>query len=126
MKDMKKNIFSNNVNLDLEFLETTYSDDLQAARTVFQDYLKTLDLYLHTLEESFNNKDIYRFRETVDKLKPEFTRVGLSDVSKKMHVIELKCIEGRDLVLNEIEIQQLISRIRISAEELKIILGRLN
>ena len=123
---MDEKIFSNNANLDVDFLETTYCDDLATARKVFEVYLQSLALHLNALEESFLNNDIYLFRQMMNKLKPGFGFVGLTDVSGKIQDLERKCVEGKDLVLNEIEIRELLSKIRSSRESIKVIYNRLN
>jgi hypothetical protein len=87
--------------------------------------LVNLHAYFDALKQSFRNNDIFQFRKLIRKLKPGFTCVGLTDLIEKFQKLEINCIEGKYLVMNEIEIQNLLSRIRSSTECIEAITHRL-
>jgi hypothetical protein len=122
---MKQNLFANSADININYLEKTYGQDLKTAGVVFSAYLQGLPSHLADFSGAVQRHDIYEFRALIHKLIPSFTYVGLIDVSEKLQEISLKCITAKDMVLYDIEIQDLIKRIISSTRAVEEIQSRL-
>ena len=122
---MSENIFSENPQLDTEYLNDTYGDDPETAIMMFETYLEDLPVNLQALEESFNNKDIETFRQLIHKQKPSYSYVGLTDVSASFHDLQAKCQEVSDFAVYHQEITQSITRIKSATPVIKETLAQL-
>jgi hypothetical protein len=122
---MTKSLFTNSVDIDINYLESRYAEDLITAARVFSMYLQCLPSHLKELSESVESHNIYEFRALIHKLIPSFTYVGLTDVSERLQELNLKCITAKDMVLYEIEIRDLIKRIISSTRAVEEIQSRL-
>ena len=67
--------------------------------------------YLVELSACISKHDIYRFRELAPALKHLLENLELTDLSKQLQQLHQKCVTAQDLVLNEIEIQELITKL---------------
>jgi HPt (histidine-containing phosphotransfer) domain-containing protein len=122
---MNENIFPDHLDLDTEFLNSTYSDDAETAAMMFENYLQELPENLKLLEDSYNNQDIQSFRQLIHKQKPSFSYVGLTDITDKFQQLQIKCQQVDDLLTYKEEIQYAFSRIRSSTPLIQSTLERL-
>ena len=109
----------------MEYLQTTYGHDIKSARAAYKQYLENFASNLSALEETFNNHDIYHFRQHISRLNPTFSTVGLTDVSIKFQYLYSKCVVAKDLILYESEVREVLARIKYSRAEIECILKRL-
>ena len=124
-KPMKESIFSNKVDLDIDYLQIVYDEDLKSAKTAFKRYLDELPSNLFELKQSFIDHDIYRFRQLCEKLSPEFNDVGLTDVGSQLKDLQQKCVVAKDMILYDTEIKKVLGRIEASKKSVKMIFDRL-
>ena len=99
-------------NPDVEMI----SSDFDTARREFEKYVNHLPETLSDLRQSFNTHDIFFFKQLIHKLIPQLKAVGLADLTRKLSDLDAKCMTAKELVLYEIEIQEILSEIRISGE----------
>ncbi|HYJ38944.1 MAG TPA: hypothetical protein VEV87_10020 [Chitinophagaceae bacterium] len=111
---MNKSLFSDLVDLDRAYLEEAYANDAETAALVFEQYLSDLPTNLNVIVESLNGSDIERFRHHIHKQKPGYSYVGLTDVTKIFHDLQVKCVVIEDLQTYKGEIEEVLSRINSS------------
>lgn len=80
--------------LDVELLYELYGDDTEHAKMVFDEFLKTAPVMMKEMEESYQKNVIEDFRKQVHKMKPVFSFVGLSLLTKRAETLEYKCSES--------------------------------
>lgn len=80
-----------NENLDVEFLQEIYGDDTEHAKMVFDEFLKTAPVMMKEMEDSYQKNVIEDFRKQVHKMKPVFSFVGLTHLTKRAETLEHKC-----------------------------------
>jgi len=112
---MSETLFHNITELDTAYLNEAYANDAETAALVFEQYLQELPSNLSQLKESLRGNDIAGFRQNIHKQKPCFSYVGLTDVTKKLHELQVKCVVLEDLVLYKTEIEEVLRRIYSSA-----------
>lgn len=82
--------FELNSQLDKNYLESLYGNDLSCIIEVFESYLVHTKSEFEKAENDFINKQLKELRLTLHKMKPTFSFVGLPVVtSKTQEVIEL-------------------------------------
>jgi len=111
---MNESLFSDLVDLDRAYLEEAYANDAETAALVFEQYLSDLPTNLNVIVESLNGRDIERFRHHIHKQKPGYSYVGLTDVTKTFHDLQVKCVVIEDLQTYKGEIEKVLSRINSS------------
>lgn len=79
--------------LDNEFLQSLYEDDVEHAVTVFSQFLNMAPAMMKEIEESYQSGSVETFRQKVHKLKPVFSFVGLTHLTRKAEILEKKCKE---------------------------------
>jgi HPt (histidine-containing phosphotransfer) domain-containing protein len=112
---MIKILFNNITELDTAYLNEAYANDAETAALVFEQYLQELPSNLKQLKETIKGNDIAGFRQNIHKQKPSFSYVGLTDVTKKLHELQVKCVVLEDLSLYKTEIDEVLRRIYSSA-----------
>ena len=122
---MTENLFSDNPELDADYLEAAYGDDAETAIVVFEGYLQELPSNIELINESYKNRDIDRFRHFVHKQKPGFSYVGLTKLTNKLNEIESKVMVVDDLVVYKEEIEDALEKISSSAGTIEKTLTRL-
>ena len=122
---MSENLFPDNIDLDTEYLNSTYGDDPETAIMMFENYLEELPANLQLLQESFNQQDITAFRQLVHKQKPAFSYVGLTDVSETFHQLQTTCNQVDDLLTNKETILQSFARIQSATPVIRATLEQL-
>jgi HPt (histidine-containing phosphotransfer) domain-containing protein len=116
---MSESLFATSNGLDIDFLDEAYGDDAETAALMFQQYLDELPANMELLNDSINKNDIERFRHLIHKQKPVFSYVGLTDVTNSLQDLQLKCHTTEDLNNQKDLINNVLDRIRTSAEQIK-------
>jgi HPt (histidine-containing phosphotransfer) domain-containing protein len=98
---MNNSRFKFSEKLDNEFLDSIYEDDLEHAEIVFEQYITQAPLQMRAIEDAYNRENIGDFRQMMHKLKPVFSYVGLTHLTKMAETIEKRCLEINDV--NEVE-----------------------
>lgn len=80
--------------IDLEYLNEAYGDDLEYAKEMFVVFLSIVDEAMEALHEAVMNHEIEKIRQQAHKIKPTFTMIGLSSITKAMSQIEKTALEG--------------------------------
>lgn len=83
--------------LDNDFLLSIYEDDMEHALIIFGQFLKTVPGLMKEIEESYQVGVVEDFRKKIHKLKPVFSFVGLTALTKKAEMLETKCKEVSDM-----------------------------
>lgn len=79
--------------IDLEYLEEAYGDDLEYAKEMFVVFLSIVDESMDTLKQAVEKEDFDRVKQQAHKIKPTFTMIGLSSITKAMSALENAAIE---------------------------------
>jgi hypothetical protein len=112
---MDASIFADCTDLDINFLNETYADDIETAMLLFHQFLDELPANLDLLRKSFHDYDLASFRKHLHKQKPGFAYVGLTHISNKIHELQSKCLVTLDLTLYKKEIEELLEIINRSS-----------
>ena len=108
---MSEYLFPDHLDIDTDYLNSTYGDDPETAIMMFEKYLEELPGNLQLLRESFSSQDITSFRHVIHKQKPAFSYVGLTDLTAKFHQFQISCNHAHDFPKHKEEILQSIARI---------------
>lgn len=74
--------------LDCEVLNGIYEGDLEHAQLIFEDFLQMAPAQMAEIEKEFLEKNPMGFKQKVHKIKPVFTYVGLSNLTRKAELLE--------------------------------------
>ncbi len=74
--------------LNTEYLNRFYGDDIERARLMFDIFLKNIDHQLHQLQQDLTDKDHKAFAALAHKIKPNFAMVGLPELGERMKEME--------------------------------------
>ena len=113
---MNESLFFELVDLDRTYLEEAYANDADTAALVFEQYLQDLPANVRLLRESLEARDIERFRHCIHKQKPGYSYVGLTDVTRKLQELQVKCNVSQDLSNYRQDIESVLRRINSSTE----------
>lgn len=113
---MSNSIFRNVKDLDTDYLDAAYDNDVETALIIFEQYLADLPGNLETLKQSIANQDVERFQHDIHKQKPGFSYVGLTDVTQKIQELQVKCTTKEDMLHYRNEIEAMLSRIESSRD----------
>ncbi|MBT8232248.1 MAG: response regulator, partial [Bacteroidia bacterium] len=91
------NTFDFNENLDIEYLKNSYGGDIAYACEMFKTFDSIIEDELILIESSFEENDNDKVKQLLHKIKPTFTMVGLSGISKNVEDLE-KILEVEDLI----------------------------
>ncbi len=80
--------------LDVEFLQSMYEGDIEHAITVFSLFVEMAPDIVKDIDESFALGSVELLRSHVHKLKPAFSFVGLTSLTKDAETLEEKCKEA--------------------------------
>ena len=83
--------------LDNEFLQSIYEGDAEHAMVVFSQFLQMAPPMMKDIDESYKAGIVEDFRKKVHKLKPVFSFVGLTELTRKAEVLETKCKEASEI-----------------------------
>ncbi len=82
------NKFAFNKELNVAFLERSYSQNLQFGQKMFRIFLSTIDQDMEELSTAIYDNDYNSIKKITHKVKNNFTWVGLPILSSIMHKIE--------------------------------------
>lgn len=105
-KSSVKNVkFKFNSDLNTNYLEELYQEDIERAGMMFDLFLKVIDSEFEKLEKYMVQKDWKAFASQAHKIKPNFSMVGLTDLSDNMKKFEdaRKYAEVREYVEKSFE-----------------------
>lgn len=91
---MENNALSFDKNLDVEFLQALYGDDTEHAMMMFQEFIISVPNMMKEIEESYQKNMIEDFRKKIHKVKPVFSFVGLTQLTKRAELLEAYCKES--------------------------------
>ena len=89
--------FSFDKRLDSEFLQSMYEGDVEHASMIFSLYVDMAPGLIKDIDESFALGTVELLRSQVHKLKPTFSFVGLTKITKNAEVLEERCKETSDI-----------------------------
>ncbi|MEO1262041.1 MAG: response regulator [Bacteroidota bacterium] len=84
----KKDSFSFDRNLDVNYLDEFYQGDLEYAIDMFDTFLKYLLPEMQNLKRTIKNENWESAKALAHKIKPSLSMVGLTGLSGKMHLLE--------------------------------------
>ena len=90
---MTTNDTLHSIMLDTDFLESIYDGDTEHACIIFEQFLSTSTAQLADINCSYEAGDVAEFRRKMHKIKPVFSFVGATPLTKKAETIEKKCLE---------------------------------
>jgi hypothetical protein len=86
---------------DRVFLESMYDNDLDYAGEVFSGFLQETKKEVEALVNFYNNGNVKGFRQTLHKIKPTFSFVGLTGLTEKCESLISFCDQITDMKLAE-------------------------
>jgi len=78
--------FSNE--LDSEYLKQAYGNDSEYALDMFETYLEIIDDDLLLIQDSIRTNDLPALKKQLHRIKPTFTMVGISEITKIIETVE--------------------------------------
>jgi len=88
---MNKATFAFDERLDTDFLEELFEGDKEHATMVFEQFLSGIQVHLKEVDENFSTGNVESFRQKVHKIKPVFSFVGLTSLTREAELIEDQC-----------------------------------
>ena len=83
--------------LDGEFLKSIYEGDVEHASEIFSLFIDTVPGLVKDIDESFALGTIELLRSKVHQIKPTFSFVGLTNLTKNAELLEKRCQETSDI-----------------------------
>lgn len=77
----QSNNFKFSDDLDVPYLNEFYLQDLDRAQVMFEIFLSTIDREMNDLQEALSSEDWQKFVTIAHKIKPNFSMVGLTDLT---------------------------------------------
>ena len=87
-------VFDFQEEIDLEYLNEAYGDDLEYAKEMFVVFLSIIDEAMDALCQVVENQETEKIKQQAHKIKPTFTMIGLSSITQAMSQIEKAALEG--------------------------------
>ncbi|MDG1765443.1 MAG: Hpt domain-containing protein, partial [Flavobacteriales bacterium] len=87
-------VFDFQEEIDLEYLNEAYGDDLEYAKEMFVVFLSIIDEAMEALYQVVENQETEKIKQQAHKIKPTFTMIGLSSITQAMSQIEKAALEG--------------------------------
>ena len=87
--------------LDIDFLQELYGEDLQQAEMVFESSAQQLRIELSLAEARFHDGDIPGLKKSVHKIKPLFGYMGLNKIMSEFAAFEQECAQANEPALVE-------------------------
>jgi len=109
----QKLTFSFSPELDIDFLQELYGEDLQQAEMVFESSAQQMRIELSLAEARFHDGDIPGLKKVVHKIKPLFGYIGLNKIMLEFAAFEQECAQANEPASVESGFQH----IRMIAEE---------
>jgi PAS domain S-box-containing protein len=79
--------------IDMDYLEEAYGDDLEYAKEMFGVFLSIVDESMETLKDAVEKEDYKKVRQQAHKIKPTFTMIGLPSITSAMSILENASME---------------------------------
>lgn len=102
----EKGTFNFNENLDAEHLQSVYGNDLSHVQSMFEVFLSIIDNEMNILVNHSQVGTKEQVRQQAHKMKPTFSMVGITHLSKKM-----EDLEDQVLGMEKSEIEKAVSDI---------------
>lgn len=83
--------------LDRDFLEKMYEGDVEHAFAIFSLFVDMAPDLIKDIDESFALGSVEPLRSKVHQLKPAFSYVGLTQLTKNSELLEETCKETSDI-----------------------------
>lgn len=83
--------------LDNEFLQSIYEDDMEHAMIIFGQFLQMAPELMNDIAKGYQSGVVEDFRKKVHKIKPVFSFVGLTQLTRTAEVLEKKCKEVSEI-----------------------------
>ena len=83
--------------LDNEFLQSIYEDDMEHAMIIFAQFLQMAPELMNDIAKGYQSGVVEDFRKKVHKIKPVFSFVGLTKLTRTAEVLEKKCKEVSEI-----------------------------
>ena len=80
--------FSFSDKLDIDFLKEVYEDDMEYALDIFEIFLDTFEEEYGKLKAKIESSNCSDIRAAAHKMKPTFSMVGLTKITKKFKKLE--------------------------------------
>ena len=74
--------------LDSEYLKQAYGNDAEYALDMFETYLDIIEDDLLLIKDSISTSDLEALSKQLHRIKPTFTMVGISEITKTIEVVE--------------------------------------
>jgi hypothetical protein len=86
---------------DHVFLDSMYDNDLDYAGEVFSGFLKETKTEVEALANLYSGGNVKGFRQTLHKIKPTFSFVGLTELTEKCENLISFCDQITDMKMAE-------------------------
>jgi len=96
-----KILFAFSAELDVEFLQELYGEDLQQAEMVFESSVQQLRNELVLAEARFHAGDTPGLKKVVHKMKPLFGYIGLNEIMQEFAAFEDVCVKAESIAETE-------------------------
>ncbi|MDA0882856.1 MAG: response regulator [Bacteroidetes bacterium] len=87
-------VFDFQEEIDLEYLNEAYGEDLEYAKEMFVVFLSIIDEAMEALYQVVENQETEKIKQQAHKIKPTFTMIGLSSITQAMSQIEKAALDG--------------------------------
>ena len=121
-----KILFAFSPELDVDFLQELYGEDLQQAEMVFESSVQQLRNELVLAEARFHAGDTPGLKKVIHKMKPLFGYIGLNEIMQEFAAFEEVCLKAGSIIeaekgFNDITsvTQQAIQKIEKEIKRLK-------
>ncbi|MGK0316412.1 MAG: PAS domain S-box-containing protein [Saprospiraceae bacterium] len=74
--------------LDSEYLKDAYGNDSEYALDMFETYLEIIEDDILLIKDSISTNDLINLKKQLHRIKPTFTMVGISKVTKTIETVE--------------------------------------
>lgn len=95
--------------LDTEFLQELYGDDLQQAEIVFESTVQQLRTEQQLADSRFHGGDLPGLKKIVHKMKPLFGYIGMNRFMEEFALFEQHCMQSETVADTEAGFQNIKS-----------------
>lgn len=89
-----KILYAFSSDLDVDFLQELYGEDLQQAEMVFESSVEQLHKELNLGETRFHAGDTAGLKKVIHKMKPLFGYIGLNEIMAEFAAFEDVCLKA--------------------------------
>lgn len=91
MNSLPESPFEFNPQLDTEYLESLFGDDLSSIKEIFNSFLIDTKEGYRDVQTAYNEGDLKLLRQKIHKIKPTFGFVGLTSLTHKCEEVIAAC-----------------------------------